>query len=37
MFDHLNTLHKGVEGALGKLPEDGGRMGGVTPKVDHGE
>jgi type IV secretion system protein TrbL len=37
MFDHLNSLHKGFESALGKLPDDGGRMGGVTPKVDHGE
>ena len=37
VFDSLNSLHRGVEGALGKLPDDGGRMGGVTPKVDHGE
>jgi type IV secretion system protein TrbL len=37
VFSDFKTLHKGLNDALGKLPEDGGQMGGVTPKVDHGE
>ena len=38
--DLLSTLHqgaRGLESAIKKLPDDGGHMGGVTPKVDHGE
>jgi type IV secretion system protein TrbL len=37
MSRKVGDLVKDLESALNKMPEDGGRMGGTTPKVDHGE